>query len=196
MWKDALLDFAKQFDHPAWGLSHSERVYELALELAEAEGAEIDQDALLAAAYLHDTGALEPYREKDVDHAERSAHVAKEILPDLGFPEDKLALVNDIILHHMFSVEPTDRIETVLFRDADTLDFMGAIGIARMLSVVGLDNWTPDVKTAITLIRRFNRELPGKLRTTHAQDLGQARQAEATSFLTALSDETAKFKVL
>lgn len=67
---------------------------------------------------------------------------------------------------------------------------MGAVGIARLLSVVRLDDWTPDIRTAIPLVRRFNRQLPGKLRTAHAKELGRARQAEAPSFLTALSDET------
>jgi hypothetical protein len=35
----------------------------------------------------------------------------------------------------------------VIFHDADTLDFMGAIGVTRLLSIVGLDDWTPGLET-------------------------------------------------
>jgi uncharacterized protein len=63
MWRQKLATFIGQYDHPSWGITHSERVYELALELAKQQDADVDQDALLAAAYLHDVGALEPYRQ-------------------------------------------------------------------------------------------------------------------------------------
>ena len=96
----------------------------------------------------------------------------------------------------MFYAKPSSQIEVVIFHDADTLDFMGYIGITRILSIVGLDDWTPDLKTAVTLIRRFSKQLPKSLHTPQAQEIGKARQAEMQTYIKALSDETSRFKVL
>jgi len=196
MWKEELVTFAEQFAHPAWGESHSRRVYELSLELAQAENAQVDQDALLAAAYLHDTGALKPYKQDGVDHAERSAQVADELLPTLGFPSSKMPLVKEIILGHTLKADPPTSIEAIVFRDADFLDFLGAIGVARMLVIVGIEDWTPNVEKAVSVIQRRCRELPDRLLTQPAQRIGKVRLAEMESFLAALSDETDNFKVL
>lgn len=196
MWRQKLATFIGQYDHPGWGIAHSERVYELALKLAKQQDANVDQDALLAAAYLHDVGALELYRQKGVDHAEQSAVLAEEMLISVGFPSDKIPLVKEIILGHMFYAERPTSTEAIVFRDADTLDFLGAIGVARMLAIVGLDDWTPNVKKAISLIRRFSRELPDKLLTRPAKRIGKVRQAEMRSFLAALSEETDELELL
>ena len=196
MWKQKLATFIGQYDHPGWGITHSERVYELALELAKQQDAEVDRDALLAAAYLHDVGALELYRQEGVDHAERSAALAEEMLIYAGFPPNKIPLVKEIILGHTFTAALPTSIEAIVFRDADFLDFLGAIGVARMLAIVGIEDWTPDLKKAVSLIQRFSRELPGKLMTRPAKRIGKVRQAEMKSFLAALSDETDKLDLL
>jgi uncharacterized protein len=196
MWKQKLSTFIRQLDHPAWGIAHSDRVYELALKLAKQQGADIDEDALLAAAYIHDVGAIEPYRQSGLDHVNLSAKFAEEMLLSTSFPESKIPLVQEIILGHMFYADPTDSTEAILFHDADTLDYLGAIGVVRMLSMVGLDDWTPDIKTAIALLQRFSRELADKLKTIPAQRIGKVRQAEMRSFLAALSDETDKLELL
>ena len=196
MWKHRLLASTEEFKHPAWGVSHSRRVYELSLQLATEQGVPVDQDALFAAAYLHDMGAFEPYKRPGVDHAERSVQVIEEILDPIGFPLDQISFVKDIIRGHMFYANPAPQIEAVIFHDADVLDFMGAIGVARLLSIVGLDDWTPDLKSAIELIQRFSQELPEKLYTPQARQMGKVRQAEMETFLTSLSNETHDFSLL
>ena len=96
----------------------------------------------------------------------------------------------------MFYANPTSQIEAIIFHDADVLDFMGAIGVTRLLSIVGLDDWTPDLKSAIELIQRFSRDLPGKLHTPQARQMGKVRQAEMETYLAALSNETRNLHVL
>ncbi|SFM88422.1 HD domain-containing protein [Thermodesulforhabdus norvegica] len=196
MWKQEILSFVEKFEHPAWGVSHFKRVYELSLHLAELQGMKVDEECLFAAAYLHDIGAFEPYKQSGVDHAERSALIADEILASVGFPMEKTPLVKEIIRGHMFYVDPVDRNEVILFHDADTLEFMGWVGIARLLSIVGLDDWTPDLASAVKLIERFSRELPDRLYTPQAKEMGQTRQAEMLIFLTGLSDETSGLETL
>ena len=196
MWRTRLLTFAQRFEHPAWGISHAERVYELSLHLADLEGAEVDLDGLFAAAYLHDVGAFEPYKKEGADHAETSVRVMETILSSLGFPSEEVPLVKEIVQGHMFYADPGTRTEAMIFHDADTLDFLGAIGIARLLAIVGLDDWTPDLRSAVELIRRFSQELPDKLVTSHAKEMGTKRQAEMMAFITALASETEGLETL
>ena len=196
MWKEKLSAFIGQFDHPGWGIAHSQRIYELALKLAEQQEVNVDEDALLAAAYLHDVGALEPYGQASADPVEQSAAFAEQMLAPTGFPSHKIPLVKEIILEHTSYADPPTSIEATVFRDADILDFLGAIGVARLLSVVGIDDRTPSMKDAISLIQRFSQELPDKLRTRPAKRIGKVRQAEMMSFLAALSNETDKLETL
>jgi uncharacterized protein len=196
MWRQKLATFIGQYAHPGRGISHSERVYELALKLAKQQETAVDQDALLAAAYIHDVGALQPYREEGVDHAKQSAAFAEEMLISGSFPSNKIPLVKEIILGHMFYADRPTSIEAVVFRDANTLDFLGAIGVARMLAMVGLDDWTPNAKEAVSLLQRFSQELPDTLLTRPAKRIGKVRRAEMKSFLAALAEETDKFEML
>ena len=93
MWRDELLGFLGEIDHPAWGRSHSRRVLETSLRLAEAEELFVDEDVLFAAAYLHDVGAVDPYRREGVDHSERSAGVAPVVLEQVSFDPERMAMV-------------------------------------------------------------------------------------------------------
>ena len=169
----------------------------MALQLAERLDLDVNQDALFAAAFLHDLGTFAPYRQAGVDHAVRSAEVAGELLAQVGFPLTKrVPLVQEIIRGHMFSATPGESIEAVLFHDADTLDFLGAAGVARILAIVGLDDWTPDLPTAVSLLQHFRQELPDKLITRPAQSLGLLRAEEMDTFLAALGAETSNLQVL
>jgi uncharacterized protein len=196
VWHAGVIAYAEQHPHPAWGPAHCRRVYALALELADREGAPVDRDSLFAAAHLHDLGAFAPYRVEGVDHAERSAQVAEELLAAAGFPADKLSLVQAIIRGHMYRADPGESREAVLFHDADTLDFLGAVGVARILAIVGLDDWAPDLPSAVRLLQRFVRELPAKLITVSARQLAVGRVAEMKAFLAALELESQGLAVL
>ena len=190
MWKQKLLDFAKEFEHPAWGFSHFNRIYELTLEIAATQQVDIDEDVLHAAAYLHDIGAFKPYSQEGKDHADVAIDNCDDILKSIEFPNEKIASVKDAIKSHMFHVKPEENIESQIFHDADTLDFMGTIGIARILSIVGIDDWTPDLKSAIKLIERFSKELPQSLVTEKAKEIGQIRKKEMDVFLKNLAGQT------
>lgn len=196
MWRLHLVDFAEQFKHPAWGIHHFQRVYNLSLKLADEQNLDVDQDALFAAAYLHDVGSFSPYKIEDVEHSERSTQIVEEILAPLGFQAAKISLVKDIIRGHMFYSEPVQNTEAIIFHDADALDFMGAIGITRLLSLVKIDNWAPDVGSAINLIQKFSKYLPQRLHTLKAQEIAKIRRGEMNSYLAALSDETNGLQVL
>lgn len=106
------------------------------MRIAEIEGG--DCEVLTAAAYLHDIANLPKNHPESKMSSERSAGRAGEILRELAFPEDKIALVQDAILCHSFSRGLTPQThEGRVFQDADRLDALGAVGIARTFAVGG-----------------------------------------------------------
>jgi len=56
----------------------------------------------------------------------------------------------------MFYTKPEDNIESKIFHDVDTLDFMGTIGITLILSILGIHDWISDLKNVLKLIERFS----------------------------------------
>ncbi|MFX0040096.1 MAG: HD domain-containing protein [Promethearchaeota archaeon] len=196
MWKDKILEIVKDFQHPAWGYNHFTRVFELSLELAKTEGIDVDEDAIFAAAYLHDIGAFEPYRQKGKDHSIAAIEKCDDILGSTDFPSVKISLVKDIIKSHMYYAKPENSNESKIFHDADTLDFMGVMGITRILSIVGIDDWTPNLESAVKLIEKFSNDLPRALVIKSAKGIGIVRKREMEEFLDNLKNQTNHFKSL
>lgn len=177
--------------HPAWGIAHCNRVEELTKEIAREDGKNIDVECLHIAALLHDFGAYSEYRKEGMDHAERSVEFAVEELQKRGCAEDKIQLVQAIIAGHMFYAEPDKTIfEAVVFHDADILDFLGMIGIARVYSIIGIDDWAKNMTEAYELLWKFRNELPAKIITQTAKNLAGERVAEMDTFFSKLDSET------
>ena len=121
---------------PAHDLSHVRRVVRWARRLAEAEGA--DLGVVVPAAWLHDVVTVAK-DSPDRAHASRlAADAATAWLRAEGFPEDRLGAVAHAIEAHSFSAGvETQTVEAALVQDADRLDALGAIGIARLYATAG-----------------------------------------------------------
>lgn len=191
-WKRATYEFSrKNLVHPSWGLAHAERNYLLTKELAAKEGLPLDEEALFAASFLHDLGGMPGFAEAGKDHALKSAELAEPLLRDWGFPMAKWPEVKDIILGHVYYGPAPASPVARAFRDADILDFLGAIGVARILAVTqepGFANGT--LKPTVRMLRSFADSLPGKGSLPEAKRLGAERGAEMASFLRALDEQT------
>jgi uncharacterized protein len=120
-------------DDTAHDFDHVLRVHALALRIAEAEGA--DLEIVSAAALLHDVARVEADR-IGTCHAEVGAARARGILS--AHPPDKVEAVAAAIASHRFrnSVEPPSLEAKVLY-DADKLDAIGAVGVARAYAIAG-----------------------------------------------------------
>lgn len=196
-WRDHIRAFAEaHLQHSAWGPAHGRRDYAMTMALAKAEGIVVDTDALYAAAYLHDMGALPPYAIPGVDHGDRGIQVVDTVLREAGFPMEKSALVKEIIDHHQYYRPPDTVAVAILFRDADILDFMGAIDIARIVSLTMREEFTPDLPHAIDVIRQQLKDMPGRLQTTAAKREGERRAIEMQQFLDAVAQETDSLRSL
>jgi uncharacterized protein len=121
----------------AHDLAHIKRVVNSAMKLCDEEGA--DSEVVHAAAWLHDCVSLpknHPDRKKSsVLAAQKAAH----FLSKTDFPESKISLVVHAIEAHSFSAGITpESTEAKIVQDADRMDALGAIGIARCLLVGGV----------------------------------------------------------
>jgi len=96
----------------------------------------------------------------------------------------------------MFYSKLGESIESKIFHDADTLDFLGIIGITRILSIVGKEDWTPNLKSAVDLIEKFSKDLPQNLYTDPAKEMGKSRQKEMLEYLDKLGNETNKLVLI
>jgi uncharacterized protein len=119
---------------PAHDFDHVLRVLALAERIGAAEGA--DMDILRPAVLLHDIGRPEELRDGRC-HAQVGAEKARAILSD--WPAEKVEAISHAISAHRFrnDLQPQTLEAQVLF-DADKLDSIGAIGVARAYVVGGL----------------------------------------------------------
>jgi uncharacterized protein len=123
----------------AHDLSHALRVLKLAETLGEAEGA--DLGILRPAALLHDIGCAPKHLGKEQESEGRTLEIARSLLLGNGYPKAATEAILAVIGVHGYSrgIVP-ETLEGKLLQDADRLDAMGAIGIARCFLVGGSTN--------------------------------------------------------
>ena len=183
--------------HPVYGYAHCLRVFALAEELAASEGVSYDAEILRAAALLHDVGLYKAYALREPpDHAKRSAVVASRILRDWDFPPQASQAVIEAIEHHPPGASTSTASETILLKDAIALDYLGAIGISRMLAMVGTEDDVPDIRTAIWNAESLRRKIPDLLVLQSSKDLAAQRILEMEDFLEDLRVATEKLRLL
>ncbi|HTL91006.1 MAG TPA: HD domain-containing protein [Steroidobacteraceae bacterium] len=188
-WKVKIYALARsKFVHPAWGWLHSERDYLLAVRLAEGDGLHIDTDVLFAAAFLHDMSAFMPCKGPKMEHGECAARQARAVLGGTGFPMQKVAAVQAAERGHMFYSNAGSDPNAIVLHDADSLNFLGDLGAARLIALTG--DKAPSFAPALKSLRGFVRDIPPKLITKTAQRMGAERAAELQSFLDRLQDES------
>lgn len=114
-----------------WAVAHARRLLELIKQIGE--DVPYDSHVMELAVYMHDWGAFPRYIKKGVEHAIRSRQVVEtEILPCLDLtPAQKDILLETIELHDYRDLRPTKSNEALLLREADMLEFLGMIGMAR-----------------------------------------------------------------
>jgi len=119
---------------PVHDFEHVLRVYRTAERLARAEGA--DLEIVLAAALLHDAEGAAPGGEARADHHHQSADFAAEVLRAEGWQEERIAAVQHCIRAHRYrdTREPPATLEAKILFDADKLDVLGAVGVARTIA--------------------------------------------------------------
>ena len=123
---------------------HILRVLALAELIARAEGA--DPEVVRVAALLHDWGRHEA-QGQGRNHADLAAERARDLLMARGEPVERVeAVVHAIAAHRFRSMPEPQTPEAMALFDADKLDAIGAIGIARAFAYGGAHGqrlWAP-----------------------------------------------------
>ena len=173
----------------AHDLQHLQRVWASA-QLLLARAPEADQLVVMAACFLHDLVNLPKDDPDRAQASRRAAKLARHQLAWLGFPADKLDAVAHAIEAHSFSAGITPAsLEAQIVQDADRLDALGAVGLARMFYISGrlgralahpadplaLQRERDDMAYALDHIEQKLAKLPGLMQTAAGRELAQER---------------------
>lgn len=183
-------------DDGAHDLQHLNRVWQTATILLEATP-EADALVVQAACYLHDLVNLPKNHPQRAEASRMAAQLARTQLQEIGFPADRLDAVAHAIEAHSFSAGITPlTIEAKLVQDADRLDALGAIGLARLFYTagrmgsslahptdpLGVDRELDDRIYALDHIMVKLDGLPRSMQTAAGRELGMARLALLHTF--------------
>jgi hypothetical protein len=195
-WRGAVRKFAAEhFLNPAWGYSHSRRDYDLARALAAADAVRLDDDVLFAAAYLHDIAAFPPWAKEGVDHADQATVAVEPVLKDAGFPMAKLEAVQGAIRTHMFDRDPVGP-EALYLHDADALDWLGAIGAARIFGLVDPNGAKPQGPDVVPMLESNLAKVPARVLSPAGRAVVGRYKDELDTFLKQLRRETSDYATL
>ena len=186
----------------AHDLAHVLRVARLAEEIAAAEGADIETS--VAAALLHDL----VYLPKNHPDSPRSAALAAEMVPewcafDAGLASRAAAIAHCVEAHSFSGGVAPRTLEAKVVQDADRLEALGAIGIARCFATGGSFGgglWDPedpwanareldDKAWSLDHFPRKLLKLPEAMHTAAGRARAVARTAVIQAFLAALREE-------
>ena len=134
--ENELLAFAKKemTQDQAHDLNHILRVVKTAKRLCRDEKAKLE--IVLPAAYLHDCFSCPKHHPERARSSRLSAEKAIDFLTSIGYPSLYFDDIYHAILAHSYSANIKPRtLAAQIVQDADRLDSLGAIGIARCLQV-------------------------------------------------------------
>ena len=196
-------DTAHDFDHLI-------RVMTIADSIQTIEGG--DLPTIWAAVALHDIGQARE-RRYGGDHALIGAEMAADILINTSFPQSAIPVVQQAIRDHRMTGGTHPRsLEGRILYDADKIDCLGAIGIARLYCITGRYNqkiYTPlpsDIVEPVDplIVRRLRRQadyspsiefqllfgdLPSRMTTNTGRELAKERYSYMADFFKRLQQE-------
>jgi uncharacterized protein len=130
--------YGRKASDSAHDFQHVMRVYKNAKKICKKENA--NEKLVLSAALLHDLVSYPKSDKRSKLSSMESAIESKKILKKYNFSLEEIQIISDAIHDHSFSRNkiPTT-IEGKILQDADRLDALGAIGIARVFAVGGFE---------------------------------------------------------
>jgi len=159
---------------------------------------------LIAAAYLHDIINVPKNAPNRHAASKLSADAARPILADLKFSQQDISAIAHCIEAHSFSanIEPTT-LEARILQDADRLESLGALGIARTFYTAAklesqlFDGADPFAEKRPLDDKRFATDhfktklltLASTMKTDAGRAIADERTATMRTFLTAMADE-------
>ncbi|HUH78508.1 MAG TPA: HD domain-containing protein [Methanoregula sp.] len=167
------------------GMDHTDRVTRLCTVIGSEELA--DMGVLIPAAILHDI-ARSAEEERGVPHEAEGARMAEEYLRSAGYNEASIPAISHAIRAHRFrSTEKPETPEARILSDADKLDALGAVGIARTFIRAGeRGGGIPD---AVHHVHDKLMKLEGLMRTPAGRRIARERHTFMAGFMEELERE-------
>ena len=197
---------------PAHGLEHVQRVVRNACLIAKKLGnssdsaglREVDFEVLLPAAWFHDCVYVPKNSAQRSEASRLAAEQAVIVLRDLGYPALKFPAISHAIEAHSFSAQiPCRSLEAQVLQDADRLEALGAIGLARCLMTggsMGQRLYHPEDPFPISREPRDDQQsvdhffakllkLPSTMQTESGKQIASERAGYLAAFLEQLAQE-------
>lgn len=181
----------------AHGVDHTLRVWHNAIAIVR-QFPKVEMRILEAAIFFHDVGRF--INPDSIPHARASANWCRENLAKFGYSDSEVEEISHAISEHSFSSgsEATSTISIIL-RDADRLDAIGAVGIARIFALGAkrkfyhlqdpfCENREPD-DTKYNLDHFKNKLLKLQFQTEYGREEGARRTTVIIKFLDELKQE-------
>jgi uncharacterized protein len=208
-----IMQIAKELasPRPTHDWDHILRVLKLAHRIADKETRPVNRLVLDLAVFLHDVARQqEDDSNGEIDHVHEGIKLARKILQDEGYSELVIDEVCNCIQTHRFRKEKGDpqprTVEAEILFDADKLDSIGAIGVARAFTYAGENRYSlyrdmpPDYggkrQEINPLVHTPNIEFEVKLRrikalllTEEGRSIAVSRHAFMEQFFQRLRDE-------
>jgi uncharacterized protein len=197
-WQPRLIELAASCagTDGAHDINHLHRVWRNAQSLLESHPS-ADALVVMAGCYLHDLVNLPKNHPQRASASRQSAAQATELLAAAGFPAGRLAAVAHAIEAHSFSAAiAAETLEAKIVQDADRLDALGAVGLARLFYTAGqmgsalahpddpLAERRPrdDRAFALDHIESKLAALPAMMQTAAGRAMGEQRLAQLLAF--------------
>lgn len=187
---------------PAHDYLHFQRVVILAKRIGQTEKA--NMEIVMPAAWLHDFVNIPKNDPRRSQASQLSADHAIEYLKFINYDKEYFPAIHHAIVAHSFSADiPCETLEAKVLQDADRLDGLGAIGIARCFATSGIlkrglyseedplcEKRNPDDQT-YSLDHFFKKlfKISEKLHTKEAKRIGQQRVATMKEYIRVLNQE-------
>ncbi len=187
-----LLPHAVQHDDGAHDAAHLQRVWKNATAIQASEGG--DTEILAAAVLLHDCVAIEKDSPQRALASWLAAEKASRLLAKQGWTDGRISAVAHAIESHSFSggIKP-ESLEAKILQDADRLDSMGFVGVARCFYTAGRmgsalynpdeSHELDDKRYALDHFYTKLLKLSGSFQTVTGQRMAAERDARLRQFL-------------
>jgi len=135
-----------------------------------------------AAALLHDAEGATPGHESRADHHHASAEFAAQVLAQEGWDPERISAVQHCIRAHRYrGTEKPQTLEAQILFDADKLDVLGAIGVARVIGYATLAK-TPWYEPPSRQFIETGREVEGEAHSAYHEHLFKLRKVRDRMF--------------
>jgi uncharacterized protein len=167
--------------------NHTLNVVQLATEIADREGADVD--VVRVAALFHDIAKLEADQER---HADEGARVAREYLATHGdYPQSFVDQVTQSVREHSYQGPLEDvSLETRCLIEADVLDKVGANGAVLMILRMGYESRTHmDAGLMVERVLERGRDAASRVESDAAEGIAHQRLKRVKWFREWLAEE-------